>query len=249
MKFSVVIPVFNAAGTLKKVLSSVKNQTCQDFEVILVDDGSKDKSVDIINEFISQNSNLTIKLISTPNNGVSKARNIGLKNSGGAYIALLDSDDCWHPQKLEIMSSLLSDDYSIFSHGAVLDNFIDISAELKTRAVDFTDVLLKNRFVTPSVIFKNDTSILFDEKMRYAEDHDLWLRMVHKKPALYLDFPLVKLNRAVLSKGGASEARWKMRKGEIKMYYNSTKYSVRCKVLFPVLVIFSLVKHLKGKLK
>lgn len=252
MKFTVIIPVYNSSKTIEDVLVSVKHQTYKNFDVCIVNDGSSDNSVEIIEKFIQLNPDIKINLISTSNNGVSKARNIGINNASSEYIAFLDSDDKWHPQKLELMESLLDDKYSFYGHSSTLENFTKENYKVKKenlKEFGFKDFIIKNRFVTPSVIIKNDKVDFFNESMHYAEDHDLWLRLVNKKRALYLDIPLVKLNRPVLSPGGASSSRWKMRKGEIKMYYNTRKYSLVGKILFPFLIIFSLLKHIKGLVK
>lgn len=252
MKFTIVIPVYNSSVTIYKVLNSVKSQTLTDYEVVIVNDGSIDDSAEIIEGFITSNPHLKIRMISTENKGVSKARNLGIRSSSSDYIALLDSDDIWHPQKLELVSLVLDDEYSFFGHSSTLNDFSKFHIDLKNinfKVYGFKDFILKNRFVTPSVIFKNDGTFFFDETMTHTEDHDLWLRMSYKKKALFLDIPLVKLNRPVLSSGGASSSKWKMRKGEIKMYLKATKYSLFCRLTFPFLVIFSISKYLKNLTK
>lgn len=252
MKFSIVIPVYNSAHTIWNVLQSVKNQTLKEYDVYVIDDGSTDNSAEIVERFILENQQMKISLIKTENKGVSKARNLGIKNAKSEYIALLDADDLWHIQKLELISLVLSDEYSFFGHQSTLNAFTDGSLVLNKKDIkvySFKDLIIKNRFVTPSVVFRNNSIVLFDEDMDYTEDHELWLRLSYKKDALFLDIPLVKLNRPVLSKGGASEARWKMRQGEIKMYIKATKYSLFCRCTLPFLVLFSVFKHVKSFIK
>ena len=102
MKISVIIPMYNAENTILTALNSIKNQTYKcEYEVIVVNDGSLDNSKKIVEEYILENPQLTIILINQINGGVSKARNEGLKRAKGDYIALLDSDDEWLPQKVE----------------------------------------------------------------------------------------------------------------------------------------------------
>lgn len=100
---SLIIPVYNVEKYLEKALKSVENQTFKDFEVIIVDDGSTDNSMEIINEFCERNSNF--KLITQKNSGPAVARNTALSISKGAYIAFMDSDDYIEPNFLESLYS------------------------------------------------------------------------------------------------------------------------------------------------
>ncbi|QYS91377.1 glycosyltransferase family 2 protein [Flavobacterium covae] len=100
---SVVIPMYNASKTIVRSLDSVKNQTYKcNYQIIVVNDGSKDNSKEIVEDYISKNSQMNVILINQSNGGVSKARNIGLKYSLGNFIAFLDSDDYWLQYKIEI---------------------------------------------------------------------------------------------------------------------------------------------------
>lgn len=103
MFFSVVIPVYNKEQEIKCTLESVLNQTFTDFEIILVDDGSTDNSISNIQD-IQDN---RIKIISQKNQGVSAARNTGIKNASSQYIALLDADDRWEDNYLEEQYKLI----------------------------------------------------------------------------------------------------------------------------------------------
>lgn len=103
MFFSVVIPVYNKEKQIKETITSVLNQTFQDFEIILVDDGSTDNSISNIQD-IQDN---RIKIITQKNQGVSCARNTGIKNASCKYIALLDADDKWEKNYLEEQYNLI----------------------------------------------------------------------------------------------------------------------------------------------
>lgn len=95
---SIIVPVYNAEKFIRETIQSVLNQTYKDFELILVDDCSKDGSVDAIKSF---DDSRVILVKQEHNAGAYAARNRGLKEAGGRYIAFLDSDDCWEPCKLE----------------------------------------------------------------------------------------------------------------------------------------------------
>lgn len=95
--------MFNAENTIIEALDSVKNQTVgpENFEIIVIDDGSTDKSVKLVENYIQANPELNILLMNQENKGVSSARNMGLMSSEGDYIAFLDADDVWLPEKTE----------------------------------------------------------------------------------------------------------------------------------------------------
>ncbi len=122
---SVVIPLYNKESYILETLQSVMNQTYVNLECIIVDDGSTDKSVEITRKFISENQ-LSWRLISQKNLGQTKARNHGIQQARGEYIAFLDSDDLWPVNKIESQveaieknpdSVLVLSSYAIFSEG------------------------------------------------------------------------------------------------------------------------------------
>lgn len=110
---SLIMPVYNVEKYLEKALTSVKNQTFKDFELIIVNDGSTDKSEDIIKKFCEKNENF--RLINQENEGPSAARNRGIKESFGSYIGFMDSDDYLEPKFLELL------------YKAAIDNDADIA--------------------------------------------------------------------------------------------------------------------------
>lgn len=113
MKFSVIIPVYNVAPWIGKALDSLCAQTFRDFEVIVVNDGSTDDSVAIVNKYIGR---LGIKLVSQPNRGLSAARNAGLSRAVGEFVYMMDSDDSIHPSLLAFAARGLSSgaDFVVF---------------------------------------------------------------------------------------------------------------------------------------
>ena len=96
---SLIVPVYNVENYLERCLLSVENQTFENFEVIIVNDGSTDGSLRVIQRFLNRNMNF--KLIDQENKGLGEARNVGIKNSCGRYVAFLDSDDFLEPNYLE----------------------------------------------------------------------------------------------------------------------------------------------------
>ena len=102
MKFSVVIPLYNKEHYIEATIRSVLNQTCQDFEVLVVDDGSKDNSLALARKFESDR----VRIIPQENQGVSVARNTGILNAQGEFICFLDADDEWRPDYLATIDEL-----------------------------------------------------------------------------------------------------------------------------------------------
>lgn len=110
--FSVVIPLYNKANQVRKTLHSVLNQTFTDYEIVIVDDGSTDGSQDVVKNWIGEKKSQdillpTIRLVTQQNAGVSAARNHGIAESEGKYIALLDADDEWKPEYLTTQADLI----------------------------------------------------------------------------------------------------------------------------------------------
>ncbi len=99
-KISIIIPIYKAEAYLNRCLDSVLNQTFTDFEIICLNDGSPDNCNKILAEYAKKDGR--IKVINKENTGVSDTRNVGLSVAKGSYILFMDSDDCIHPQTLEI---------------------------------------------------------------------------------------------------------------------------------------------------
>ena len=97
---SIILCCYNSEKYLNETLNSIKIQTYTNYELIIVDDGSKDRTLEILEHFIKQNQTIKIKLIKQPNMGLPKARNVALINSSNEYIAIIDHDDLWVKNKL-----------------------------------------------------------------------------------------------------------------------------------------------------
>ena len=248
---SIIIPCFNVEKTIYQVLTSVMHQTYKSFEIILIDDGSIDETKQSIKAFFRKNPKIEWRYIYQVNAGPSKARNKGIQEARGKYIAFLDADDMWHPQKLEIVLLTMEKyNLSILGHGFHLNRNFDkifdtTNLQQSLMQKTFWNLLLKNFAVTPSVVVTRESCLLFDESMRYMEDHELWLRMSVFNKVYFLDIPLVVLGRKPLSIGGLSANKIAMRIGEIKVYFKIMKYKKWLCLLVPFLIIFSLCKHFR----
>lgn len=183
-RISVIIPVYNNEKTIERVLLSVAEQTAisEILEVIVVDDGSKDRSAIIIQTFIKDHSELCIHYIKQNNGGASSARNQGMRKANGEFIALLDSDDLWMPNKIERQLEIIDQNPEIFFLGTsyVLgSDKKEVPLILYGKAVNtlfkatLNDIYWKHFPVTPSVIFRRsaiNTIGYFDENQKYGED-------------------------------------------------------------------------------
>ena len=251
IKYSVIIPYYKKLEQFERCLISLLEQDFNDFEVIIIDDASWDDVSCLIdlyrNKFILLN--IPFKFIKlSNNNGPSYARNIGIKESIGDYLAFLDADDFWHKQKLSIVNQYI-DKFK----PCLIANKSSISSEESNTYYEKSNfaifkysrltIFFKNIATTPSIIIKNRINYFFDESMRYSEDYDLWLRVIlfHKDIYIIEGPPLTYLGRPVLSIGGASSSKIKMRLGEIYSFIKLLKSKY---ILFvPFLILYSITKH------
>lgn len=243
IKFSIIIPVYNAQNTIIQTLNSCINQTYTNYEILIVDDCSDDDTVNVINNTFNSKKITIFKF--TNNKGVSSARNYGWSKAKGEYVTFLDSDDIWHLQKLEILNEILENsDIKFIGHNYTeLDKELTIKKTLIIKELKFSNLLFRNYFNTSCFIIQSNINERFRENIRFTEDHDLILRISEKYKIFYLDSILTLLGRPQLSKGGLSGNKMKMRIGEIQMYVNLCKRKKIYYILLPILISFSFVKH------
>lgn len=191
---SVVIPLYNKEDYIKQTIESVLNQTFSDFEIIIVDDGSKDNSLKIVQGI--KDSRLYV--YQKKNGGVSSARNYGIRNAKFDYIAFLDADDLWDENYLKNMVQLIND----FPKAEVYaSNFFRVYPNCKKiPATSFIERgFIKNYFKiackvtiihTSSVIIHKEgfkKAGIFDERISRGEDMDLWTRLGVQCKIVYYD--------------------------------------------------------------
>lgn len=189
--FSVVIPLYNKENYIEATINSVLNQTFTDFEIIIVNDGSTDASKTIVESFKDNK----IKLFSTKNQGASHARNFGIKNSNGNYIAFLDADDIWYTNHLSSMFDLINEFPNVGMYcnryKFLLGNKHLKKAKIKGVSQEYKGII-KNYFesnlfdpiVNSSVVaipinVFNDIGF-FDEKLKSGQDTFLWTQIAIK---------------------------------------------------------------------
>ena len=189
MNISVVIPCFNRKNTLSRSIDSVINQTYKPFEIIVVDDGSTDGTRDFI-----LNSYPNIRYFFQPKKGVSSARNKGIRESSSNWIAFLDSDDEWLPQKLEKQKNQLEKHSGIFishTNEIWIRNGVRVNQMKKHQKYGgyIFDKCLDICRMSPSSVLIHIRVLedigVFDEKLQVCEDYDLWLRISSKYSVLF----------------------------------------------------------------
>ena len=195
MKISVIIPTFNRKKTLERAIQSVMNQSLSPFEILIIDDGSNDGTEEWIKENFQN-----IKYIYQNNHGVSSARNIGIENAYGEWVAFLDSDDEWLPNKLyEQVKAIESNPEMKFFHTNEIwiRNGVRVNQMKKHKKYGgyiFEKCLDICKISPSSVLIQKevfDNIGIFDESLRVCEDYDLWLRITSKYPVVFLDIPLI----------------------------------------------------------
>lgn len=214
MTISVIIPFYNANKTIKNTLQSIESQTLAPDEVIIIIDGCDSQYLkSITHEF-----NINIKLIELKNNlGASFARNIGINHAQGFFLAFLDSDDYWHPQKLEIQSKLMREKNINFS----FHKYSELPFEIKKLDITNLEKINKNKFIykqyiaTPTVMVKRENFQLFTTKISHCEDYLCWMENTNKT-IYYINENLAHGFKKQIGESGLSANIKKMHQGYIK---------------------------------
>ncbi|MFT6168327.1 MAG: teichuronic acid biosynthesis glycosyltransferase TuaG [Celeribacter sp.] len=198
-KVSIVMPVLNADQFLEHTLASVRAQTFQDWELIVVDDGSTDQSLDILRKAAANDSRISV-LTHAHSRQAGAARNTGLDQATGQYIAFLDADDLWDQTKLATQIDFMTQQACTFSCTAF--DVIDIKGRrIGTRSVPkrvaFNDLLLCNTIGTSTVMIAQD--LLGTRRfpaLKRRQDYALWLTVLSQdQDCLGLDIPLTRYRR------------------------------------------------------
>lgn len=232
-KITVVIPTYNRAELLLRAVMSVLSQTFQDFELIIVDDGSTDDTDRIVKKMKREDSR--ILYIKQENQGASVARNSGIKEARGKYIAFIDSDDEWLPNKLEKQIEIFNES-SVPNLGFVGSNKMVYQLDENKNVISKKD-LYKHRFprnqnefsledflsfrtpVSPTNVLILRKALfdvgLFDSKCPPHEDYDLWIRL---KKEYGFESTWEILAKYYNWSGGISKTTDSLKKGEVKEY-------------------------------
>lgn len=194
-KISIVTPVYNAESFLERTILSVISQTYKNWELILIDDDSNDRSAEIISQY--QNTDKRIRYIKlSENQGAAVARNQGIQMATGSFLAFLDSDDVWSPEKLSLQIAYMKDQHCDFSYTA-------------TQSIDQNDKVLKKHIHVPlranyktllrNTVIATSTVMLYMPAFgsfqmplrRSGQDYATWLMLLRNGIVAYgIDLPL-----------------------------------------------------------
>ncbi len=192
---SVIIPTYNRGWIIKEAVDSVLSQNFVDFELIVVDDGSTDNTRDILDAYKND-----IKVFRHNNQGVSAARNRGIALASGRFVAFLDSDDLWLPDKLSMQVNFFNTNKEALicqTEEIWIRNNVRVNPKKRHKKLSgmIFEPSLCLCMVSPSAVMIKrelfEAVGLFDESLPACEDYDLWLRISSRYPVYLIDTPLI----------------------------------------------------------
>lgn len=224
---SVVIPVYNAAGTLPRAIQSIACQTRLPAEIIIVDDASTDDTLEVAEHLRATYPQLSIRVTRlAKNSGPGTARNVGWNLSSQDFLAFLDSDDSWHPQKLEIQHQRMRENPTTVISGHLcevtqIQSSVDLQKRtnldiLPHRKLELRSFLFGNQLSTPSVMLARRIPERFLDGKRCSEDYLLWTQVIAAHgSADFIEVSLAFLHKPTYGASGLSGDIWAMQRGEI----------------------------------
>jgi len=223
---SVVVPCYRCADSIRRAVASVVGQTVRPMQLILVDDASGDGTLEVLHALRLELGPDWVQVIAlAENRGPSGARNAGWNAATGEYVAFLDADDAWHPQKLERQYRFMSahPDIAVSGHAA---RRLSPGEPLDRPALDAghsrigrSALLLSNRFITPSVMVRREVQFRFNPDRHHMEDHLLWMQMACAGLQIArLNAELAYTFKAPFGDAGLSGETWAMELGELANY-------------------------------
>ncbi len=207
MKFSIIIPLYNKAPYIRKALETVCEQTYHDYELIMINDGSTDNSAIVAEEYLRTTDGIDYKIITQPNAGVAAARNNGVAQASGEYIAFLDADDWWEPTYLECMAQLIEDypeaglyacNYVYYKPGKT-----HVALNIPTGYINYPKAYYEGGAMPVTSITAIMPRAVFDEMggfpvgIKLGEDFLLWAKIALQYPVAFLNEPLAWYNNDV----------------------------------------------------
>ena len=222
----VVIPTYNSAGTIERALKSVSEQSVLPNQVVVVDNASTDTTISLVEQFAVSAPDLHLSLIKLGMNaGPGNARNTGWDACHTSLIAFLDSDDSWHPNKLELQLKVIRQhpDHVLFGHKYAMLNSGETCAEISPdstaglRYYTLRNFLIRNRISTPTAVVRSNIPQRFPSGAWFAEDFALWTSILAEgKQAVVIDAALTYLYKAAYGQSGLSARMSEMHQGELR---------------------------------
>lgn len=257
---SVVIPCYRCKDTIRRAIDSVYRQSLRPAEVILTDDASPDDTLDVLHKCAAEYPEGWIKVISLAvNAGPGTARNEGWNVATQRYVAFLDSDDSWHPKKIELQYEWMERNPKAVLTGqkghTIDSSSVVASMPYEQDDVTFTQVtchqlLVSNQFSTPSIMVRRELRFRFPKGKRFCEDYELWCDICCSGLKCYsINQPLTFCHKPLYGATGLSSHLWKMEKGELGVYSSMRAkrkigWSYSC-----LLKAWSLIRYVRRALK
>lgn len=252
--FSVIIPAFNCENTIVKVLDSVKNQTRFDLidEIIVINDGSTDRTKKVILDYIQNNPQVCIQYREQKNKGVSYTRNRGIKEAESEWIALLDADDLWLPNKIERQAGCIKENSDICFLGAQYPLRFLTRSKKGLYKVSPQELCIRNCPQTPSIVFKKDVAVelgLFDEQRSYGEDIQFYQKFMMKDSYYILVEQLIEAGFAkkFYAQSGLSSNLKEMHKGRNDNTCELYQMGLISKPYLILMLCFNQLKYVRHK--
>lgn len=219
-KISVLLPMYNAEAYICEAVTSITEQSFKDFELIIINDGSTDGSLQAIERYRERDSR--IKVIDKKNSGIIDSLNLGIAISDSDFIARMDSDDICNPLRFELQEELLRTNSNLIVCGSNIEKF---GAFSKTTSFPQTDrsckntLLLHSCFAHPSVMLKRKVidkhKIIYKQGYEYAEDYKLWSDLANFGEFFNIEKPLIKYR--IHSGQTGSTKKTKQRESHVKV--------------------------------
>ncbi|MDD5056764.1 MAG: glycosyltransferase family 2 protein [Sideroxydans sp.] len=252
---SVIIPCYRCANTIQRAVDSVTAQTMPAQEIILIDDFSNDekKTLNTLDCLRQKYQKSNIKILRLEKNcGPGSARNAGWDVATQPYLAFLDADDSWHPNKLEIQYQWMAAHPNVVLSGhqsvkIAIDATLPILPEkLSARSVNRSRLIFSNCFPTRSVMLKREITPRFIPGKRYAEDYLLWLTIVFGgQPAYVLNMPMAYSFKEEFGEGGLTGNLWKTQRGVLDTYQRLYKTGLISNPVLILIMGFSTLKYFR----
>lgn len=204
LKISVIVPAYQAADTIKRTILSAAHQTYPPCEIIVCDDGSRDGTVGVIEALGSSINGVAVRLLTQSNRGAGAARNRALESATSEWVAFLDADDEWLPEKLErSVSEIGKSDLTLVAHSYVQvasdtsERIIDCTRRYRATTQTFSALYRYGYIATSSVVVRKSAVVSaggFDETLATAQDFDLWLKILSQDSSQFsiFDAPLMR---------------------------------------------------------
>lgn len=225
---SVVIPCYRCSATIERTVGSVAAQTLLPAEVILVDDGSGDGTLERLRAIAARHTAGWVKVVALPQNrGAADARNAGWADAAQPYLAFLDADDAWHPRKVELQYGFMAShaDVVLCAHRHEMLDTDEVPdreiGQVSVEEISRRALLMSNNFYAPTVMMlKRDLPQRFLAGRRHVDDHLLWLQIVLAGNRLVrLSARLAYTYKRPFGESGLSAQLWPMQKAELANYW------------------------------